>query len=152
PARQLAGDSSRGHGVALVPVDETYPSGVQTPVACIPSGPGGRGCEVPPITDGLTDGVSGPMMPGGLYQQPAHVSVAGLGDGPLGPGLARGMLAGDQSDEGCDGGAGEAVPVANLDRQSKPGQAADPAQAPQPACQRGELAVGGHVRDLAIEA
>ena len=48
-------------------------------------------------------------------------------------------------------GAGEPVPVADLDRQPEPGQRGDPAQAAQPAHDRGELAVGGHLGDRRIQ-
>ena len=65
--------------------------------------------------------------------------------------MSRGVLGGDQADEGADGVAGEPVPVADLDREREPGQGADPAQAPQPAHQRGELAVGGHLLDRGVE-
>ena len=65
---------------------------------------------------------------------------------------AGGVLAGDQPDEGADGVAGEPVPVADLDGQREPGQGADPAQAAQPAHQRGELGVGGHLCDRGVES
>ena len=71
-------------------------------------------------------------MPGGLDQQPAGVGIAGLGDrslraSPTGRGLGR-----HQTQVGADGGSGEPVPVADLDRQSEPGQRGHPPQAAQP--------------------
>ena len=100
----------------------------------------------------LPTAVGGAVVPGGLDQQPAGVGVAGLGDRALDPGLAPEECSrGHQPDEGADGGAGEPVPVADLDRQREPGQRRDPAQAAQPAHDRGELAVGGHRRDRGVE-
>ena len=96
--------------------------------------------------------VAGAVVPGGLDQQPADVAVAGLGDRPLGcVMLPEEYSAGHQPDEGADGVAGEPVPVADLDGQREPGQGADPAQAAQPAHERGELAVGGHLLDRGVE-
>ena len=61
------------------------------------------------------------------------------------------MLAGDESEVGADAGAGEPVPVAELDGEREAGQGRDPSQAAQPAGQVGELAVSGHRRDRSVE-
>ncbi|HEX3198911.1 MAG TPA: hypothetical protein VHR39_15290 [Propionibacteriaceae bacterium] len=44
------------------------------------------------------------------------------------------------------------MPVADLDRQGQPGQGTDPAQASQPAHQRGELGLGGQLSDRDVES
>ncbi len=83
------------------------------------------GCELPAGAYGRTDPVAGMVVPGGLDEQSAHVSVAGFGDRAERSCRTRGVLRGDEPDEGADGVVGEAVPIAGLDRQGKPGQRAD---------------------------
>ena len=53
---------------------------------------------------------------------------------------------------GPDAGAGQSVPVADLDGQPERGQRGDPAQTAQTAYYRGELAVGGHRADRLVQA
>ena len=114
------------NGGLLLAVDELHPAGVQAAVAQVAAGPGRRSGHVPATEHGLADSVAGPVVPGGLDEQPAGVAVAGLGDRPLRPGGPGGVLAGHQSDERADGVPGEPVPVTDLDRQGEPGQGRRP--------------------------
>ena len=89
-------------GVLFAALGELHPPVVESPVAFIAADPRGCGGEFPALAHGLAYPVLGPVVPGGLDQQPAHVGVAGLGDRPLDPGAARGMLGAHQPDEGAD--------------------------------------------------
>ncbi len=66
------------------------------------------------------------------WAQPAGVGVAGLGDRALMTSFAAGVLGRDQPEERPDRGAGEPVPVPDLDREPERGQRRDTAQALQP--------------------
>jgi hypothetical protein len=73
----------------------------------------------------------GPLV-GRRWCQAASTSNAGrgccgLGDRSVGSGTTAGGFAGDQAQVGADRGAGEPVPVPDLDREPEPGQGGDPA-------------------------
>jgi hypothetical protein len=89
---------------------------VHAAVALVAADPGGGWGQVPAVADDFPDHVAGTVVPSRFDQQPRDVLVAGLGGRPLGSGAARGVLGGNQSDEGADGAAGEPAPVADLIR------------------------------------
>jgi hypothetical protein len=136
PSGKLAGDRDRADGGAFAPGVQPAPALMQPAVARL--GPfsdhGGlsvlSGPELPAGPIGFA------VVPGRLDQQPPGMGVTGLGDRALDTLGAAGLLGWDQPEIGADPGAGEAPPVADLDRQSEPGQDPDPAQAAQPADQR----------------
>ena len=82
PARQFAGDRRVGDVVGLLAFFELVPAMVQTAVPGITAGPGCRRGEVPAVADRLAGNVAVLVMPGGFNQQPAGMTVAGLGDRP----------------------------------------------------------------------
>ena len=90
-------------------------------------------------------------MPSGLDEQPAGVTVAVLVIDPC-VREARRVLAGDQPDEGADGATGEPMPVTDLNGQRERGKRGNPAQAPQPMHDWGELGIRSHRLDLCIQA
>ena len=138
PAGQFAGDGDVGDHRPFLAQVQVDPAGVQALVAGMRARAGRGRCLVPAALQhhaGST--VGGAVVPGGLDQQPAHVRVAGLGDRPLRPALPGGMLAGHQAEVGADAGAGEPVPVTDLDRQREPGQRRDAPQTRQPVHHRG---------------
>jgi hypothetical protein len=72
------------------------------------------------------------VVPGGLDQQPAGVAVAGLGDGAAAILLTRGVLAGDETQEGHQAsGRVEAEEVVELGDQAHGGGGVDAAEAAQ---------------------
>src|SRR6185295_933705 len=93
---------------------------MQALVAGMGAGTGrGRGL-IPPVPKYRSGPVGAAVVPGGFNQQPPHVGVTGLGDRALRPAGPGGILAGNQPQIGADARAGEAVPVADLDRQREP--------------------------------
>ena len=72
----------------------------------------------------------------------------------IGPRRWRGPtgLGRHQAQVGADAGAGQPMPVADLDRQREGGQRADPAQARQAPDHRRKARLGGELGDLLIEA
>src|SRR5215211_3902119 len=69
-------------------------------------------------------------VPGGLNEQAAHVGITDLGDRALAAALARGVLRGDEPDEGHELlGRSEAAEVTDLDHDPERGQGVDAAQA-----------------------
>src|SRR5664280_89753 len=151
PAGQLAGDRDvRDHG-SLLAFGELQPPLVQATIAGVTPGPSSRRRELPPGAHRGPRGAVGlVVVPSSLDQQPAGVGVAGLGDRALGTGLTRGGLGRYQAHIGPDTGAGQSVPVADLDGQPERGQRGDPAQTAQTVYHRGELAVGGHRDDRLV--
>src|SRR3954470_13274350 len=91
---------------------ETAPLLVQTPVAGMPTGLEG-GVDLGPAGPHRRPGIaiSRPVMPGRLDQQTPHVGIAGLGDRPLNPRGARGILSRYQPDVGADRGSGKPAPI-----------------------------------------
>ena len=132
-------------------LEEPHPPVVQTPVAEVAARPSRGGSLLPPAVHHGADPVAGSVMPGCFDEQPAGVTIAGLGDRTLHAGLAGGELAGHQPDERADAVPAEPVPVADLDRQGEPGQRTHPTQTAQPAHERGELAVCGEPLDRPVE-
>ncbi|MGW0576497.1 HK97 family phage prohead protease [Streptomyces sp. NPDC002920] len=92
-------------------------------------------------------------QPEGTPPRDLHVTLAYLGDAAALGGhpddladLVRSIRR-HQAQIGADGGAGEAMPVADLDGQPEGSQYADPAQAPQPPHRRRERRDGGQLLD-----
>jgi hypothetical protein len=71
------------------------------------------------------------VLPGGFDEEFAGIGVPGLRDRALVPGLAGGVLTGDQPQVGTDGRAGEAGPVPDLHGQPEPDRHLDAPQAHQ---------------------
>ncbi len=135
-------------GVTLAAVDERDPPVVQPSVALVTAGPGRRRGQLPAVTHGLADRVAGAVVPGGFDEQPAGVTVAGLGDRPLDAGL----LPEEYSVGVRPTNAPMVLPVNRCQSpistaSANPVRVLTPAQASQPAHERGELAVGGHLFD-----
>lgn len=107
PAREFASDRGVRDDGALLAGFELVPAVVEASVAQVAAGSGGWGGEVPAVADRLARHVAVLMMPGGLDQQPAGMTVAGLGDRAERARLARGVLRGDQANEGADRVTGE---------------------------------------------
>ncbi|WAH97473.1 hypothetical protein OW521_00755 [Arthrobacter sp. MMS18-M83] len=99
---------------------------------------GCRGDEIELAQQALPGpGVGAPVLPGGFDEQFAGIGVSGLGDRALVPGLAGGFLAGNQTEIGADGRAGEPGSVRDFDGQPERGGHLDAAQAHQRLNHRG---------------
>ncbi len=81
----------------------------------------GRGVLVPPLAQCLAHPVVG-VMPGGLHQEAASVSVTGPDDAPWGARPSRGVLTGGQPEERADTDGREAGEVPDLHNQPIPAQ------------------------------
>jgi len=68
------------------------------------------------------------VVPGCIDQKPAGVGVAGLGDRPRDRLCPEECALGTSPEVGADAGAGEPVPVADLDGQRERGQGGDATQ------------------------
>src|SRR5699024_910078 len=92
PAGQVPGDRGVCDGASFLPVDERHPASVQAPVALVTADAGRGGRGVPSVAQHGADLVAGPVVPGGLDEQSAHVPVAGLGDRPPRAGSPGGVF------------------------------------------------------------
>jgi hypothetical protein len=82
----------------------------------------------------------------------ASMGVPGLGDPALNPPISRGALAGHEAEVGADRGAGEPLPVGDLDTEPDRGQRRDPTQAPQPADRPDQRRGVSHLHNRGIQA
>jgi hypothetical protein len=80
PAGELAGDRGVGDHGPLAAGVEASPPGMQAPVRPLPAIARGGAGPVLPAAKVHTDAVGLAVMPGRFDQQPAGVSVSGLGD------------------------------------------------------------------------
>ena len=150
PAGEFSRDGDVRDRGSFASFDEPDPPVVEAPVPEVTAGTSCGGGLFPTPVHDSADVIARTMMPGGFDEQPTGMAVAGLGDGPLHPGLPGRELTGHESDERSDAVAGEPVPVADLHGQSKRRQRAHSTQTPEPAHDRGELAVGGELLDRVL--
>jgi hypothetical protein len=117
PAGELAGHRDGTDRGAFPTRIQPRPASVQAPVAVL-GAVADRGWLAVAAADQLPAGPIGlAVMPRRLHQQPPGVAVAGLGDPTLRPPGATRGLRGHQTHVGTDRGAGEPVPVPDLDRR-----------------------------------
>src|SRR5664279_611673 len=113
PAGQLPGDADRGDRGPLLPGVEGAPSLVESAVGLICPSPHGRGLPGLAADQLRRQPVLPTVMPGRFHQQPAGVTVPGLGDRALRTGIPAGVLRRHQAQERADVPAGEPLPVAD---------------------------------------
>ncbi len=123
PPGQLPCDSHVSDRGARLPFKHPHPAVVQSAVAGIAAGPSRSRGQVPAVPHDLADAVCPAVVPGCVDQQPPGMGVTG-----------------------------EAVPVPDLHCQPEAGQCGDPAQAPQPVDDLGELGLGGHLGNCLIQS
>ena len=71
----------------------------------------------PALTQIASGAIRCAVMPGRLHQQPAGMSITGLGDPTLDPTGPRGVLTGHQTQVGADRTSRQPTPIADLDGQ-----------------------------------
>ena len=130
PSGKLAGDRDHADRGALGSSVQPTPALVEPAVATLGPLPDHGGLTGLAALQLPAGPIRLAVMPGRLDQQPSGMAVAGLGDRPLDALETAGALGGDQPEIGADGGAGEALPVADLDRQPERGQDPDPRRQP----------------------
>ena len=86
-------------------------------------------------------------MPGRLDEESSGMPITGLRDRPERPRRSRGVLGGDQAHERADRRSGEAIPVADFDREAERGQRRDPTKALEPADESYVFAVRSELLD-----
>ena len=111
-----------------MPFIEVFPLVVEPVVSFQGADPGCGGDKIELAQQACPGpGVGAPVLPGGFDEEFTGIGVTGFRDRALVPGLAGGVLTGDQPQVGADGGTGEAGLVPDLHGKPERGRDLDAA-------------------------